>query len=523
MKIVKIFNLLLLLIAILLLCVNRWGDIFLQIDMFNPFTSISWSWLFYLDIYSTSFSIVVLLISTSIMFYSLSYISLEKEKTKFFLTLFSFILSILVLIFSFNISSLLVGWDGLGVTSFLLIFFYHSFKSTNSSLVTLTLNRVGDLLIIFSISIGLTIYTWNFFFREETIKIFNFFLIVAALSKRAQLPFSSWLPLAMAAPTPVSSLVHSSTLVTAGVYLLYRAPAALVFHLRDYIFFITSLTLIIRRMLALQSFDLKEIVAFSTIRHIRLMIIGISNRIYKFSFFHLCTHALFKALLFMCSGYLIYLHRGKQDIRSLHLNLQNYKVKFIFFISSCSIIGLPFIAGFYSKDGLIDETSILPVSLLFVLPVLLSALYTIRLLYYICLSKSPGIIFKCNDKISLSIFALSWFSIFRGAVLQWGFFPLLHISMIIQIKTLILILLRASGLVLVYQPKFKYINYFFFLFVFKTYRLNLYPTKFRRRFIFLEKGWLVIPFRTLHSKLTTWLRYNTLLWTICMVLVLVLV
>lgn len=167
MKIVKIFNLLLLLIAILLLCVNRWGDIFLQIDMFNPFTSISWSWLFYLDIYSTSFSIVVLLISTSIMFYSLSYISLEKEKTKFFLTLFSFILSILVLIFSFNISSLLVGWDGLGVTSFLLIFFYHSFKSTNSSLVTLTLNRVGDLLIIFSISIGLTIYTWNFFFREK--------------------------------------------------------------------------------------------------------------------------------------------------------------------------------------------------------------------------------------------------------------------------------------------------------------------------------------------------------------------
>jgi len=504
------------------LCVFRWGNIFIQIDIFSPFTSISWSWLFYLDIYSSSFSIVVLLISSSIMVYSLSYIQQEKEKIKFFLTLFSFILSMLVLVFSFNISSLLVGWDGLGVTSFLLIFFYHSFKSTNSSLITLTLNRVGDLLIIFSITIRLTIYTWNFFFREETIKIFNFLLIVAALSKRAQLPFSSWLPLAIAAPTPVSSLVHSSTLVTAGVYLLYRAPASIIHHLGEYIFYITSVTLIIRRALALQSFDLKEIVAFSTIRHIRLIMIGISNNIYKFSFFHLCTHALFKALLFICSGYLIYLHRGKQDIRLLHLNLQNYRVKFTFFISRCSIIGLPFISGFYSKDGLIDETSVLSVSLLFILPVLLSALYTMRLLYFITLSKSPSIILRSNDKISLSLYSLSWFSILRGAALQWSLFPLLHISIMIKIKILILILLRVSSLILIFQPKFKYVNYFFFLFVNKTYRLNFYSTKFSRRFVYLEKGWLTAPFRALYS-LTTWLRLNIILWTIRLVLVLIII
>lgn len=428
----------------------------------------------------------------------------------------------LILIFSFNISSLLVGWDGLGVTSFLLIYFYHSLKRTNSSLITLTLNRVGDLIIIFSITIGLIVYTWNFFFREETIKVFNFLLITAALSKRAQLPFSSWLPLAIAAPTPVSSLVHSSTLVTAGVYLLYRAPISIIRCLRNYIFFITSLTLIMRRVLALQRFDLKEIVAFSTIRHISLMMIGISNGLYKFSFFHLCTHALFKSLLFMCSGYLIYLHGGKQDIRTLHLNFQNYKVKYIFFISRCSIMGLPFMAGFYSKDGLIDESSFLSVSMLFVIPVLLSSLYTIRLLFYICLSKTSGIRLKTNDMISFSIFSLSWFSIFGGAAIQWRLFPLLFISIMPQLKILILIILIVRRLVLLYRPKFKYVNLFFFLLVNKTYFLNFNSTKLRRRFFFLEKGWLTSPFRTLLQWSAVSLSNKTLVWGLSLVTIITL-
>nr|UNO31806.1 NADH dehydrogenase subunit 5 [Liposcelis bostrychophila] len=515
----KIFNLLLLLLFTMLMCLLSWGAIFIQIDMFNPFSSVSWSWLFFFDVYSTSFSSVVLLISSSIMFYSLSYMQQEKEKIKFFLTLFLFILSMLILIFSFNISSLLVGWDGLGVTSFLLIYFYHSLKSVNSSLVTLTLNRVGDLMIIFSITMGLMLYTWNFFFSEETVKIFNFLLMMAALSKSAQLPLSSWLPLAMAAPTPVSSLVHSSTLVTAGVYLLYRAPASMISHLSDYIFFISSLTLIMSSIVALQSFDLKEIVAFSTMSHISLMMMGISNGLYKFSFFHLCAHALFKALLFMCSGYLIYLHSGKQDIRTLHLNAQNYKVKYIFFISSCSMMGLPFMAGFYSKDGLIDESSFMSVSMLFVIPVLLSSMYTLRLLFYVCLAKVSGLELKSNDMMSLSMFTLSWFSIFGGAVIQWSLFPLLFISSMPWMKILILTMLAMSSMILLFTPKFKYVNFFFFLLVDKTYTLNFYFTKLSRSFFFLEKGWLTSPF----SALTQWtfssLSYKTLIWSLSLMMV----
>nr|UNO31824.1 NADH dehydrogenase subunit 5 [Liposcelis bostrychophila] len=513
----KIFNLLLFLLSALLLCMFSWGNLFIQIDMFSPFSSISWSWLFFFDAYSASFSFVVLLISASIVFYSVSYMRQEKEKIKFFLTLFMFILSMLILIFSFNISSLLVGWDGLGVTSFLLIYFYHSLKSTNSSLITLTLNRVGDLMIIFSTTMGLMVYTWNFFFSEETIKVFNFLLVTAALSKSAQLPFSSWLPLAMAAPTPVSSLVHSSTLVTAGVYLLYRAPMSMISCLSNYIFFITSLTLIMSSVLALQSFDLKEIVAFSTMSHISLMMMGISNGLYKFSFFHLCTHALFKSLLFMCSGYLIYLHGGKQDIRTLHLNFQNYKVKYIFFISSCSMMGLPFMAGFYSKDGLIDESSFLSVSMLFVIPVLLSSLYTMRLLFYICLSKTSGISLKTNDMMSFSMFSLSWFSIFGGAAIQWSLFPLLFISMMPQLKILILIMLIVSSLVLLYSPKFKYVNLFFFLLVNKTYFLNFNSTKLSRSFFFLEKGWLTSPFSTLLQWSAVSLSNKTLVWGLSLV------
>merc|ERR1712012_289102 len=184
-----------------------------------------------------------------------------------------------------------------------------------------------------------------------------FLIIISACTKRAQIPFSAWLPAAIAAPTPVSSLVHSSTLVTAGVYLLIRINIIIIeINIRKYLFLLGILTIVIAGIAALIEIDIKKINALSTLRQLGIMMIvlGIGNPI--LSFFHLISHAFFKAMLFICAGIIIHNIKDYQDIRKIGFSYINIHFCIsIMIIANISLCGLPFLRGFYSKDFIIDK------------------------------------------------------------------------------------------------------------------------------------------------------------------------
>lgn len=179
--------------------------------------------------------------------------------------------------------------------------------------------------------------------------------MVAAITKRAQIPFSAWLPAAIAAPTPVSALVHSSTLVTAGVYLLIRFSFILGETCSIFLLFISTITIFISGIVAVFEYDLKKIIALSTLRQLGIIIFAISLGLYNVAFFHLLTHALFKALLFLCAGVLIHGVGNTQDIRSFGALSLNYPVVTVCInLANLSLCGIPFLAGFYSKDLIVE-------------------------------------------------------------------------------------------------------------------------------------------------------------------------
>jgi NADH-ubiquinone oxidoreductase chain 5 len=223
--------------------------------------------------------------------------------------------------------------------------------------------------------------------NDYVISLISYLVVLAAITKRAQIPFSAWLPAAIAAPTPVSSLVHSSTLVTAGVYLLIRFNFCFSFNLIIILLFISRITIFIAGLGANFEFDLKKIIALSTLSQLGLIIRILSLGEYILSFFHLLTHALFKALLFICAGCLIHNLGNCQDIRFMGGLINRIPLTCSFFvISNLSLCGLPFLSGFYSKDLILEILSMdylnIYIYFIFFLSTGLTVCYTFRLIYY---------------------------------------------------------------------------------------------------------------------------------------------
>jgi len=222
-----------------------------------------------LDWISLLFIIFVSMISSVVIYYRKSYISSELNLMRFIILVLLFVFSIILLIISPNIIRILLGWDGLGLVSYCLVIYYQNLKSYNAGMLTALSNRIGDVLILIIICWIMNYGRWNYIFYLEFIKndysisFVAVIVILAAITKRAQIPFSSWLPAAIAAPTPVSSLVHSSTLVTAGVYLLIRFNLLLVdtFFLKVLLLF-SSLTIFIAGISANYEFDLKKLLLY---------------------------------------------------------------------------------------------------------------------------------------------------------------------------------------------------------------------------------------------------------------------
>nr|WAN81379.1 NADH dehydrogenase subunit 5 [Anaticola crassicornis] len=336
-----------------------------------------------IDLVSLTFITTVFFISSLVMIYSIEYMKGENEN-KFMIIMMLFISFMVILCLTGNFIWVMVGWDGLGVSSFALIMYFQNWKSFNSAVVTFMYNRAGDLFILSSIAWMMSnssMISW----ADSAPSFIQLMIVITAMSKSAQIPFSSWLPLAMAAPTPVSSLVHSSTLVTAGVFLVIRFNSILESHMLNLLMFISSITVILAGISALWEFDLKKIIALSTLSHIGLMMMMISINDEWPAMLHLVTHSMFKSLLFMCAGSIIHMTSNVQDIRLI--NSVNYSSNSVMITSLMSMMGLPFLSGFYSKEMMLmsissyNMTSFFSIS--FLLAVMLTCSYSIRLILYL--------------------------------------------------------------------------------------------------------------------------------------------
>lgn len=409
-----------------------------------------------LDKYRIIFVASVSVIALAVMVFSKTYIAHEKYFLRFHLLVLSFVASIFLLILRPNLISILFGWDGLGVTSYLLVIYFQSSKSYNAGIVTALRNRVGDVLILLSIGGILINSSWNFIISFIDLKNFYFYifiilLVIASCTKRAQIPFSAWLPAAMAAPTPVSSLVHSSTLVTAGVYLIIRFSDCLSnSFIAFFLLFLGTLTMLIAGGSALFEIDMKKIVALSTLSQLGLIIRALGMGLYDIAFFHILTHAYFKALLFMTVGNIIHMRRDYQDLRKVGVCINTSSATISFsLVRNISLCGAPFIAGFYSKDVWLELANIKNISSLifvgFYLATILTAVYTLRFICLIIVRQFKVVCSNVKDLDWQIITAMSvlWpLAIIGGRILRWTCFTkpfCVHLNIFTKNLTLLVI------------------------------------------------------------------------------------
>ncbi len=418
----------------------------------------------FIDWISCLFISFVLLISSLVIYYRKEYIQEDNNIYRFILLVLIFVCSIMLLIISPNMIRILLGWDGLGLVSYCLVIYFQNIKSFNAGILTALSNRIGDVAFLLAIAWILNYGSWNYVFyldfikNDFEIKIIGVFIVLAAITKRAQIPFSSWLPAAIAAPTPVSALVHSSTLVTAGVYLLIRFNCLLEkSFLGEGLLLIGCLTMFMAGIGANFEFDLKKIIALSTLSQLGLIMRILSIGFMKLAFFHLLTHALFKALLFICAGSIIHNMKNNQDIRIMgNLIYQIPITSRCLNLANLALCGIPFLAGFYSKDLILEIVILSYINIfsffIYFISTGLTVGYSFRLVYY-SLSGDFNIssLHPISDEswvILRGIFGLLFISLIGGSLLSWLIFPEpLIICLPLILKLLTLIVCFLGGLI----------------------------------------------------------------------------
>nr|YP_010598402.1 NADH dehydrogenase subunit 5 [Citharomantis falcata]UIX55346.1 NADH dehydrogenase subunit 5 [Citharomantis falcata] len=390
-----------------------------------------------LDWMSLLFMSFVSLISSLVILYSEDYMSGDITLNRFIFLVLMFVLSMIFLIISPNLISILLGWDGLGLVSYCLVIYYQNVKSYNAGMLTALSNRVGDVALLMAIAWMLNFGSWNYIYyldcmmNKYELCLISFLVVLAGMTKSAQIPFSAWLPAAMAAPTPVSALVHSSTLVTAGVYLLIRFSKAFPNWLLSFLLVVSVLTMFMSGLGANFEYDLKKIIALSTLSQLGLMMSILSLGFADLAFFHLLTHALFKALLFMCAGMVIHNVKNFQDIRFMgNLSMFMPLTSTCFMVSNFALCGMPFLAGFYSKDMILEVVSLSNLNMfmyfLYFFSTGLTVCYSFRLFYYVLWGDFNLIpMFKLSEESWMMMFGmmgLMIFAVFGGSMLNWMIF-----------------------------------------------------------------------------------------------------
>ena len=454
------------------------------------------------------------------MWFRSRYISPDKHFSRFILLVVSFVGRMWILIFRPNLISLLLGWDGLGVTSFLLVIFYQREKSFNAGIITALTNRLGDVAILIRIGLVAQLGSWSFIYYN----IFSsghliggriiIILFLASMTKRAQIPFSSWLPAAMAAPTPVSALVHSSTLVTAGVYLIVRLNHLIVeTGLSLLVLILGCLTILIAGAAAVGELDIKKVIALSTLSQLGVIFFALGVGSPMVAFFHLAAHAYFKAMMFIAAGSTIHSINDYQDIRTMGEGVLLIPISVsVIRVARVRLIGLPFMRGFYSKDLILELIMMSSFNCtIFVLAIFATALtvvYSWRFLALVFLSPNQGGVgvnlFETDKWMLLGMLFLILPSIAGGLALRWACYSFdrtIFLPLWLKLFILLIIILTLISSAAVFSEssegarkplKSEFFQYMWFMpFIFRTTRVAGATSLTKNSLKFSEGSWIL--------------------------------
>ena len=398
-------------------------------------------WAFNFDSLTVSMLIPVLIISSLVHVYSIGYMSHDPHNQRFFsyLSLFTFMMVILVT--SNNYLLMFVGWEGVGVCSYLLVSFWFTRIAANQSSISAFLtNRVGDCFL----TIGMFAMLWTFgnidystvfsiapFISENIVILIGVCLLIGAMAKSSQIGLHVWLPMAMEGPTPVSALIHAATMVTAGVYLLIRSSPLIEYSNTVLLLclWIGAITTVFSSLIGLFQQDIKKVIAYSTMSQLGMMVIAIGLSCYTVAIFHLVNHAFYKGLLFLGAGAVIHAVADNQDFRR-YGGLKSFLplTYSVMLIASLSLVAFPFMTGYYSKDFIIESSygqysfSGNAVYFISTIAAMFTTLYSVKVLYLTFLTNPNGPLTSYKQAhegdifMSIPLIILAVFSIFFGYV-----------------------------------------------------------------------------------------------------------
>ena len=402
------------------------------------------SWAFNFDSLTVSMLIPVLIISSLVHVYSIGYMSHDPHNQRFFSYLSLFTFMMIILVTGDNFLVMFVGWEGVGVCSYLLVSFWFTRIAANqSSLSAFFTNRVGDCVL----TIGMFAILWSFgnvdyttvfslspFYSESVIIFVGICLLIGAMAKSSQVGLHVWLPMAMEGPTPVSALIHAATMVTAGVYLLMRASPLIEYSSTVLLLclWVGAITTVFSSLIGLFQQDIKKVIAYSTMSQLGMMVIAIGLSSYTIALFHLINHAFYKGLLFLCAGAVIHAVADNQDFRKYGGLVSYLPLTYsLMLTASLSLVAFPFMTGFYSKDFILESAygqyKLYSIIVYFIATIgaMFTTLYSVKVLYLTFLTNPNGSLvnYKFNKSahegdvyMSTPLVILGIFSIFFGYV-----------------------------------------------------------------------------------------------------------